>query len=363
MHRCWVLLVCAACSSSSQRFTKATSSVYVRSDSDRTTIVSPTASVAANVATNTAVDVAYEVDAWTGASVDVTTAATPAIHEVRNAATVGLTQTIGKGTVQASYRYSFEPDYWSHGLVLGGTLELAQRNTTLGAYALASYDIVGRAGDPFIRHPLRSGGGRLSIAQVLDRNTVADLTVEGLRLDGYMASPYRFVAVGGDGTCASGAPFCVPENVPDERLRVGVMARIRRSIARAWSIGAEYRFYADDWGVRSQTIQPEVTWRVAENGMLSLRYRYYTQNEATFYRPRYFELMDNLYLTRDRKLSAFYSNEVGLGYMQRLELCDGERVVFAGLRTTASLLDYLAFVGLDHVWALEATALLGLELP
>lgn len=343
--------------------TRAASAIYVRSDTDQTTIVTPKIDVAANVTASTNVDVAYEIDAWTGASIDVVTAATGAIHETRHEANAGIAHELGALGLHARYRYSTEPDYRSNGLVLGGRLDLARKNTTLGLDMLASDDVVGRAGDPLFARSLRSIGARFSLAQVIDRNTIADVALETSVLDGFQASPYRWVAIGGDGACASTAPFCVPEQVPDFRVRSSAFARVRRSLTRTVSAGLEYRFYFDTWSVRSHAIQPDVAWRLFDRGVLSLRYRYYTQDEASFYRPRYADLMDNKFVTRDRKLSAFFSNELGASYLHRFELCDGDREIAVGLRSALSRIDYLAFVGLDHVYALELTALVGIELP
>jgi hypothetical protein len=365
VHRTIVALIaCGACGGTPQRFTKAASSVYVRSDTDRTTVVTPQLAVAANVSSSTNVEVSYEVDAWTGASVDVVTAATSAVTERRNEVDAGISHQRGRARISAGYRFSIEPDYQSHGGVLGGRLELANKNTTIGLDLLASSDTVGRAGDPFFARSLWSAGGRLSIAQVIDRATVVELIWESTRLDGFQASPYRWVAIGGDGTCASAAPFCIPEQVPEERFRHTVFARGRRAVARAWSVGAEYRFYFDDWGIQSHALQPDIAWRPSPASMLSVRYRYYTQDDATFYRPRYFDLMSSGgYFARDRKLSAFLSHEIGATYLHRFEVRDGDLVVVGGLRAGGAWIDYLAFVGLDHVYVAELTALLGLELP
>ena len=360
----WLFVACVIASGCTgpQRMTKAASALYVRADSDHTTIVTPSANVAASVARATAIEAAIEIDAWSGASVDVVTAATSTIREVRSEATAGVTQTLGSLTLTGSYRYSTEPDYHSHGVVLGGTLELARKNTTLSAYALGSLDSVGRAGDPFFDQRLASGGARVSLAQLLGKRTLAELTLEAIHFDGFQASPYRYVAIGGDGVCASSGTYCVPEQAPEQRLRASASLRARRALGRAWSLGLEYRLYGDTWGVRSHTVEPELAWRVGERTILALRYRYYTQGEASFYQPRYPDLMSR-YVTRDRKLSAFYSHEAGLSYLQRVELCEGDRVIVLGVRATASVLDYLAFVGLDRVLALETTALVGLELP
>ena len=62
-----VLLVLAiGCAGHTAKITDAASSVYVRSDTDATTIVAPTVRVAGKVDHVTA-EATYSVDAWTGA--------------------------------------------------------------------------------------------------------------------------------------------------------------------------------------------------------------------------------------------------------------------------------------------------------
>jgi len=355
------IALASGCANRAGKITQASSTVYVRSDSDRTTVVSPQVHVAAEIGA-ASVETTYAVDAWTGASVDVVTAATSAIHEIRNEGTIGGGYDARVARLAASYRYSSEPDYWSHGLVLGAKRELAHKNTALGLDLLLSSDTVGRAGDPLFREALRSAGARAAFSQILDRRSLMELSWETTRINGFQASPYRYVAIGEMGTCAAGAPFCVPEDVPTGRTRNAAVVRARRALDAKLSAGLDYRFYFDSWGLRSHTLQPDLTYRVSRTGILSVRYRYYTQNEARFYRPRYFDLATTGYITRDRKLSAFYAHEIGANYLHRFELGEGDTVLVAGLRASASYLDYLEFVGLRAVYAFEATAVLGLEL-
>ncbi len=356
-------VVAVSCAGHAPRVTDASSTVYVRSDTDATTIISPTVKVAGTIDKAT-LAATYTVDAWTGASVDVVTAATKAIHERRNEADAAVGYAGSTTSVTANYRFSYEPDYTSHGLTLGLRSELAGKNTTVAVDALGSDDRVGRSGDPGFSLPVRTVGGRIVVAQVIDRSTIAELGAQTTLVSGYQASPYRFVAIGDLGTCVSSAPFCIPEQVPDTRLRTSFTARGRRALGRTLSFGLEYRFYFDNWSVRSHAIEPDLAWRLSESQTLSLRYRYATQSEASFYRPRYFDLATTSgYVTRDRKLSALVWNEVGLQYLHRIENENGDRVIVWGLRTTLSRIDYLAYVGLDHVWALDVTALVGVELP
>lgn len=356
------VLFAIGCAGHAPRITDASSAVYVRSDTDQTTIVSPTVHVAAR-ADKATLAATYTVDAWTGASVDVITAATGAIHERRNEVDGTLGYEGRTLKVTTNYRYSYEPDYQSHGLTVGVTDELFGKNTTVTVEALGSADQVGRSGDPSFAEPVKTLGGRVAIAQVLGPKTLAELGGQVTLVDGYQASPYRFVAIGDLGTCSSNAPFCIPEQVPDRRLRTALTARGRHAFGRHVSAGLDYRFYFDDWGIRSHAVQPDVAWLLSRTQTLSLRYRYATQSQASFYRPRYLDLsMTDGHVTRDRKLSALFSNEVGVQYLHRIESDDSDRVIVWGVRSTLSRADFLAYVGLDHVWALEVTALVELVL-
>ena len=351
----------AACGAAHDREVHAASTVYVRTDTDDTTIVSPGVTASGKPSENTTLTAGYTIDAWSGASVDVVSAATGTITERRHEGQVGVGFDDGTTRYDGRYRLSYEHDYQSHGFVVGASRDLARHNTTVSANLLGSFDTAGRAGDPHFAQALYTYGARLGLSQTLDPLTMIDLSLDATVLDGYQASPYRWVAVGGDGTCAAAAPFCVIEQVPDLRVRGAASARLRHALGDHGSFGLDYRFYLDSWGVQSHTIEPTLTWLPSDTSALALHVRYYTQGEATFYRPRYFDFMDGGgYLTRDRKLSAFYDNEVGAAYDRTWELDDGERQLEVALRASLSRLTYLAYVGLEHVNALEMTSLVGL---
>ncbi|MEY4512351.1 MAG: hypothetical protein RLZZ450_4473 [Pseudomonadota bacterium] len=339
----------------------ATSSLYTRTDTNATTVWSPRLQVVGQVDPALRVETSYALDAWTGASVDVVTAATRAIHEVRQEVTAGAGYTLGD-TVSASgsYRYSTENDYWSHGGVANLTFDLGQHNTVVDVSTFGNRDRVGRAGDALFLRRQATLGARVSLTQVLDAKMLAQLSFESVKVSGYQSSPYRFVAIGGAGTCADAAPLCLPENAPEQRARAAVVVRARRALSRNTSLGVSYRFYFDSWGVRSSTLSPELTWLTDEHGTLSLSYRYYTQGEADFYRPRYLDPdAGSGFFTRDRELSTLYSHRVGLSYQHDVPLPQREAALSFALRAGGTYYRYLAFVGLSHVEALELTALCG----
>jgi hypothetical protein len=350
-------LACAE--SSTSGLGTATTQLYARTDSNATTVWSPRTRVAGRPSEDVTLEAVYTLDAWTSASIDIVTAATKAVHEVRHEANASAQLVHGDLTVAGRYRYSTEPDYVSHGAVLNVSLDLAQKNTTVALTAFGARDTVGRAGDPLFRELQQSYGGRVTLTQVLDRETLVQLSWDVTAVSGFQASPYRFVAIGGDGTCTSTAPLCLPETMPNERTRQALGLQAKRALGDATSIALTYRFYFDDWGVMSQTLSPELFWLARPGGTLSVSYRYYTQGEAEFYRPRYFS--PTRFFTRDRELSALYAHRASVSYTQDQPLGRRGLVLSAALRISASYYRYLAFVGLEHVEALEATALLGLR--
>lgn len=341
----------------------ASSATYVRTDSDSTTVVSPRGRASFVADDALAVDLAYGMDAWSGASIDVRTAATAPIREIRQQLDGGITWRGDDWSVGGSYRFSTEPDYRSHGGTVRAAVELFQRNTTLALDLFGAGDTVGREGDPAFRRPVNAVGGRVTYTQIIDRKTIGEISWESQRVGGFQSSPYRWVAIGGDGTCASLAPLCIPERHPDERWRHAANVRARRAFGKRLSLGAEYRYYFDSWGVQSHTLRPDIAFvparRKFREDTLSFHYRYYTQGEARFYLPRYFELEGLAYATRDRKLSTMYSHTLGPSWTHRFDAGNTSIQPSFGFSASYSLLRYLAFVGLERVHAVELTATFG----
>ena len=372
-------MLSCACSgaSSSVKLTPVNTALYVRADSDDTTVWAPRLNMGSRLGDGTTLAATYAVDAWTGASIDVVTAATEAIHEVRQEVTPSIAHEFSDVTLAAGYRYSGENDYWSHGGVLSADIDMASNNTTLGIALMGAMDTVGRSGDPGFKRPQDSIGGKVGLTQVLSSWAVGQLAWDVQRLTGYLASPYRAVAVGGDGLCyrtvgsqdvpsiasAFAAPLCLPESHPHERIRNAVSGKLRMSIGSAGSIGVNYRFYFDDWAIQSHTIWPDLALLIGEHGTLTLMFRYYTQTDSSFYKPRYLSQNQDLrYITRDRKMSALYNYRVGAEYIHDVELGEsGDAVLKLALRGGLTRIHYQAFIGLSEVDVLELTGLLGLS--
>lgn len=364
---CGVCLVAAARLVAGQ---EADATVYVRGDTDRTTVVTPRLHVAAPVRDDTKLGVVYSVDVWTSASIDIRTSASKVITdpsdapitEQRDEIDVSVEHAVDDTRITGGYRYSTEPDYQSHGGVLGFELDLADRSETLGATLMANFDDVGRVGDPDFSRRARQLAVRTSFTQIFDRDTLAQLIYEIGHAQGYLASPYRFVGIGGgDASCRNDPDaavpvlYCVPESTPDSRLRHALAVRGRRALGSAFSVGAGYRFYLDDWELRSHTAEADVGWLPVADLTLKLRYRFYWQSAAAHYRARYPEFLPDRFYTRDKELSPLHAHGVALDLGRAWDIDATGSSLRAQLSAGPTLYEYRDFPGLDQITAIEVT--------
>lgn len=338
-------------------------SLYIRTDSDTTVVVSPRARVRTSLGESTHAELAYAIDVWTSASIDIRTAASLSVTEQRDEINANLQHEFTDLTVTGNYRYSTENDYESHTGSGSLSYDMADNNTTLAVNGYVGSDVVGRAGDPGFARGLNSYGGRVSLTQVIDPKTLLQGAYELGVLDGYQASPYRFVGFGGDGYGCRGAVSCLPEQVPGQRMRHAFVLDGRRALSDTTSIGAGYRLYVDDWGLSSHTLQGVLAWLPDDASKLSLHGRIYFQSAVNFYQAAYAigDEQKHLY-TRDRELSSLSSYKLGANYTRTFEVGSDGILLRASLAAAVGMYSYSEFVGLTSVQMLELTAAITVDL-
>lgn len=357
-----VWLACAGVGLTLARADSLTSAIYVRTDTDQTVVVSPRAHAGKRLDDRTQLDVSYAADVWTSASIDIRASASKAVTEQRNELDVAASRELDDMTFDLSYRYSAENDYESHGASAGSSIDLANKSATLALGIYLFQDDVGRSGDPTFSRALSTLGGRLTFTQVIDTQTLAQLTYEHIHLDGYQASPYRVVGIGGTGFGCYGASLCLPEHQPNFRTKHALAALVRRAFSDTFSFGVNYRFFADDWGLTSHTVALSASLLASENTLLTLRYRFYTQTGVSFYSAVYRSPPDpKTFTTRDREQSPMHDQRIGLDLEQRSPLGDDSMRLVTIASVGADFYEYDNFVGLKRVRALELTLSVGLE--
>lgn len=278
-------------------------SIGMYADSDKTTVV--TSVVDGNVRLPAPINVSAHalVDVVSSASVDVVSAATSRFEENRIElganAQVGFSQA-AEGSI--GYTHSGENDWHSHAVELGLSRDLAKKNAKLTVGYGFTRNYVGRAHDPSFEKQLDIHGAQLGLAQILDRRTLLTVAYTLSHASGYQGSPYRFITVM-DG-------FSAPESPPESRTRHAFTARILRALGRSGAVDAQYRFYIDDWGIRSHTVEASYTRELTDKLAVRLRARGYRQGHASFYRETY--EMPMRYMTVDRELSTFWDAMGGI---------------------------------------------------
>jgi len=290
-------------------------------DSDRVQVWSPslTGSVAVDRATFSAqsgVDIisAASVDLVSAASVPLTKGASPrGFDEVRKEAnaTVDLRIRDGQG-LRASYGVSLEPDFRSHSVGLGGSVDLLDRHATLAAGARFATSWIGRARDALFARDRQTWGGDLTWTHLLSRVALGDVAYSLGVVNGFQANPYRWVRLyDGDADAPSTS---LAERVPDLRLRHAGTVRLRARLSPAIFGLADYRLYADSWGVLAHTLTLRASrsfW--GETLTLGAEVRGYHQGAATFYQRRYrtFPLAPE-WRTADKELGRMWTALGGL---------------------------------------------------
>lgn len=237
---------------------------------------------------------------------------------------------------KAGVRWSAEADYKSLGINAGITQDLNQRNTTIGLSAAVNRDKVSPVGGFYA--PLTEVGslnnetsderrarfeGRTknvydvvaSIGQVIDRKTVLRVSGSVTRSNGYLTDPYKILSVvQAPGDADPGEPVtAVYERRPGWRQQNAVMAQMKRQVGGIAG-DVSYRYFWDDWGVRSHVV--DVAWHMAfiSRSALMPRVRWYRQSAADFHTPFLIDGAPNPnYASADSRLAKLQAMTFGLG--------------------------------------------------
>src|SRR5262249_31943767 len=150
-----------------------------------------------------------------------------------------------------------------------------------------------------------------SISQIVSRDVVIGGSVDASTLRGYQSNPYRQAIVG---------EALIAERHPTERTREAFAAWLRYYLASTGTtvVGA-YRYYRHTWQVHAHPPELRLVQEAGRSVDAAVRFRYYTQDGAYFFRERYppDDAAMTQFVTDDVKLSSFtgYTMEAKLGVL------------------------------------------------
>ena len=225
----------------------------------------------------------------------------------------GIEQGLGDNTkVIGSYYFSEEVDYSSQSIIGGITQEMFQKNLTLtlsGQYTVDSVGEINKDGSITNRFK-ETHQASLILSQLLSPTTILRLGGDGMRNHGFLSDPYRKLP-----RIISNDPLIkdtIQERHPSLRFRQAAWIELSQFFRDLdASAIVNYRYYWDDWGVKSHTGSLKINKYITPNWILSPEYRYYQQSAADF--GDYATGNAGGYDAADYKLSLFSSNNVGIG--------------------------------------------------
>ena len=102
------------------------------------------------------------------------------------------------------------------------------------------------------------------------------------------------------------------ENLPRERWKFPIGAQLNIFTGSNLVIRSYYRYYHDDFGISSHTLQVEMPVKLSPVFTLSPLLRFYTQTRARYFRPYKAHEIIETYYTSDYDLSHFNSYKAGI---------------------------------------------------
>ncbi len=238
------------------------------------------------------------VDAVSNASVDVVTTASP-YKERRTEFGLGLEYAVRDANITLGLASSSEPDYKADAFSVDVSQETFGGMTTVNLGFTRAADKVGQKTIGFFDQA-KHWQYRVGVTQILTPKWLASVNLEAIADSGYLGNPYRAARVFG---------AAVPENVPRTRSSRALNFRAIGDLGSRDAIRGSYRYFWDNWDVKSHTFEGGYSRYVGESFLLDGFVRHYRQSKASFYSDD--AQVQNTYVTRNRQLGTYDGNTLG----------------------------------------------------
>jgi hypothetical protein len=234
--------------------------------------------------------------------------------------------------------FSNEHDYLSTGLSATFSQDINQRNTTLTLGLSMNKDTVSPEGGvpvgftEMTTPPTKKATDGSSkdknvkevlfgVTQIINRSTLMQLNYSNGQSDGYLNDPYKILSVldtnlSGDLRTPGDPSSYVYESRPDKRTYQNIYWKGVHQFANENVLNISYRYFWDDWGIQSHTVDMRYRFDFAGHHYLQPHLRYYQQDAADFYRQTLIDgeetTLDNA--SADYRLGEFTTQTIGLKY-------------------------------------------------
>lgn len=154
--------------------------------------------------------------------------------------------------------------------------------------------------------PRNTYSGSLGYSQIINSRLQVTLLADVVTQSGYIGLPFHRVYF-------ANAKDTI-EKLPSSRFKLPVGFRANYFLGDNIILKAYYRYYADSWGIRSNTINLEVPYKITPFFSISPFYRYYSQSAAFYFAPYETHSLTDEYYTSNYEYSKFNSQFFGIGF-------------------------------------------------
>ena len=219
-------------------------------------------------------------------------------------------------SIGAGLSYSGEYDYKSTGGFVSASVKTRKRSGELTAKFQAFIDKVNKVIPVEFRtgassdknestHSRNTFAGSLSYSQIINQQLQVMILGDIIQQSGLLSLPFYRVYFN-DGSAHL-------ETLPDNRVKLPLAVRASYFAGDKIILKGFYRFYTDNWGIRSNTASLEVPVKITPFVSVSPFYRYYTQTESRYFAPYQGHTTQNRFYSSNYDLSKFNSSFFGAG--------------------------------------------------
>ena len=296
----------------------------------------PSVLVRKNIGGVVSVSANYYVDMVSSASIDVQYSKSAAdllsgaskYSEERIEKNISVEYLHDRSTFDVGYTTSEENDYNAKTYSFGVSQAFFGDLTTLSFGLGFGQDLVGKNqnGKPDPAFRLLEKDRRkytLGFSQIVTKNLIVDLSIDAgsdhctnaLENDSCLNNPQRQVRY------ASNSPKGFDwqsEKYPLTHNTDAVGLRAIYHLPYRASIRGDVRKFTDNWGVEAKNAELRYTQEVRKDVLVEVKYRVYSQTKADFYSDLFPYRNAQDFLARDKELSPFSSQSIGLGITYKM---------------------------------------------
>lgn len=243
-------------------------------------------------------------------------------EEIRKAGLFTINKITKTHDFTLEYGISDEPDYLSRSYAFQHSLKLAADTFILTSGFSLQDDSVKNFSGNFVDK--KTPTIALGLSRILDKFTSITFNLSYSWPNGYLSDPYKGIPVNQRFIFSPNDVFLFEENRPGQRNVFVLYSELSRYV-ESLNLGTHlnYRYFQDDYDLKGHTFEVEGSRRFGDHWIMSPRYRYYQQDQVSFYSPivrKYESFMDSPnaslgpFYSADHRLSSFNSHTFGLKF-------------------------------------------------